>query len=593
MQAPSFARSWSPNQRKAAGWTVLVLALLVAWASTSAVWPGSAPAGVVLLGLIFGTVTGLLAMGLVLIYKTTNIINFAYGAMGGVAGMLAVMLFLEAEVNYFLSLAIGLAVGLAVGGLVEWAVIRRFSNASRLILTVATIGLAQVLGVISALIPTWFGSAGLIGGFETPITFRVDINPIQLTGDHLLIMLAVPPIILAMSWFLLRTDAGIAVRAAAENADRALLYGIPIRRLSMIVWVVAGGIASLTFILRAPFAGATSTALGSVASLLLPALAAALVAGMTSLPLAFTAGIGLGIVEQLVFWNTGRASTIDVAFLCVILVALLLQRRRMARAFEGGGSWSMTGIVRQVPGELRRLPEVRYLRWAGLAALAALAIYIPLRQGPSTVHLMSVALIWGMVAVSLVILTGWGGNISLGQFAIVGVGAVMLGNLITRFEFDFFVMLLLAGAAGGLIAFVVGVPALRVQGLFLAGTTLAFAVALDVFFLNPVNFPNYVPRSVPRPVLWDRFDLQSEWVLYYLCLAFLVLAILVAHSIRQARSGRVLIGTRDNQRAAGAAAIPTTAASKPGMTRCSPSWKMRGSRPSELSNTEPSDNFPV
>lgn len=558
MRPPSFARNWEPRTRAAAGTISLLVLLAALWAATSAVWPGSAPGGVILLGLIFGTATGLLAIGLVLIYRANNIINFAYGAMGGVGGILTVMLFLEANFNYFLAMGIGIASGLILGGIVEFAVIRRFATSSRLVLTVATIGLAQLLGGIQVLIPNAFDNAGIVGGFQTPITFKFEVAPILFTGDHLLIMLSVPPILFALAWFLLRTDVGIAVRAAADNEERALLYGIPIRRLQTIVWVVAGGLAALTFILKAPFAGAVSTAFGGIAFLLLPALAAAVIARMESLPIAFAAGLGLEILAQLAFWNTKRASTIDVAFLCVILLGLLLQRRRISRAREGAGTWSMTGIVREIPRELRRLPEIRLARVVIAVVIATLAVWIPLLLDPSIVSLMSVALIWGMVGVSLVILTGWGGNISLGHFAIVGCGAVAFGNIASRWNIDLFLMLLVAGAAGGLVALLIGLPALRIEGLFLAATTLAFAVALDTFFLNPVNFPNYIPGSITRPVLWDRFDLQSEWSLYYLCLAFLGFTIVLARGVRRARTGRVLISTRDNYRAASAAAVPTT-----------------------------------
>jgi len=558
MRPPAFARSWEPRTRGIAGATALIVLLVAVWAATSALWPGSAPGGVILLGLIFGTATGLLAIGLVLIYRANNIINFAYGAMGGVGGILTVMLFLEAGFDYFLSMGIGIVSGLILGGIVEFAVIRRFATSSRLVLTVATIGLAQLLGGVQVLIPNAFDNAGIVGGFKTPITFKFEVAPILFTGDHLLIMLSVPPILLALAWFLLRTDVGIAVRAAADNEERALLYGIPIRRLQTIVWVVAGGLAALTFILKAPFAGAVSTAFGGIAFLLLPALAAAVLARMESLPIAFAAGLGLEILAQLVFWNTKRASTIDVAFLCVILLGLLLQRKRISRAREGAGTWSMTGVVREIPRELRKLPEIRIARWVFAALLAVLSIWIPLLVDPSIVSLMSVAIIWGIVGVSLVILTGWGGNISLGHFAIVGCGAIAFGNIATRWNVDLFLMLLAAGVAGGLVALLIGLPALRIEGLFLAATTLAFAVALDTFFLNPVNFPNYIPGSITRPTLWERFDLQSEWALYYLCLAFLGLTILLARGIRRARSGRVLISTRDNYRAAGAAAVPTT-----------------------------------
>ena len=541
----------------AVGWAAGVA---VVWAVTSMIWPNSAPLGVVLQGVVFGTVTGLLGIGLILIYRANRIINFAYGAMGGVSGVLAVMLFLEADVNYFVAMAAGLATGLVVGGVVEVVIIRRFADASRLVLTVATIGLAQLLGGVQLFIPGWFGNAGLVGGFSTPLTFKATIEPVVFTGDHLLIVAIVPPIIAGLAWFFLRTDVGIAVRAASENTDRALLFGIPVRRLSTIVWVVAGGLAGLTFILKAPFAGSTSTALGGIATLLLPALAAAVVARMESMPIAFGAGIGLGVLEQVVFWNSRRASAIDVAFLIVILLSLLLQRDRLSRAFDGAASWSMTGIVRAIPRELRGLPEVRATKAALFVIVAAAAILLPFVTGVGTVNLMSVGLVWGIVAASLVMLTGWGGHISLGHFAIVGVGAVAYGNVAMRWNLDLFVTLLIAGVAGGAAALIIGLPALRIRGLFLAATTLAFAVALDSFFLNPTNFPNLIPGSIERPVLWERFDLSNERTMYFLVLAFLAATIAAARGIRRSRSGRILLATRDNDRAAAAAAVPTTAA---------------------------------
>ncbi len=534
---------------------------LLFWVLAAAILPDGAPIGVVLQGVVFGTVTALLAMGLILTYRTDRIINFAYAAMGGVGGVLAVHLFLEAGWDYFASIVAGVLVGLAVGGLTEVVVIRRFKNSSRLVLTVATIGLAQIFGGLQLYIPRWFDAeqGGLIGGLETPLSgTSFTIHPVIFNGNHFLIMAAVPPIIAGLAWFLLRTDAGVAVRAAAENRDRALLLGIPIQRLTTLVWIIAGGLAALTFILKAPFAGAVSTALGGP-TLLLPALAAAVIARMESLPRAFTAGIGLGVLEQIVFWNTQKASSIDVAFLVVILVALLVQRDALSRAQEAAGGGALAETVRRIPIELRHLPEVRAFKIGGLALLGGLAIFLPRTWGITSVNLATLALIWAMVAVSLVVLTGWGGNISLGQFAIVGVGGIVAGNLVVRFNLDIFVVLAVAGVAGGLIALVVGLPALRIRGLFLAVTTLAFAVALNSYFLNPNNFPSFVQSDVNRPILWQRFDLGDQLAMYYFVLALLVLTILVATAVRGTRVGRVLIATKDNQRAASAASVPTTA----------------------------------
>jgi branched-chain amino acid transport system permease protein len=163
-----------------------------------------------------------------------------------------------------------------------------------------------------------------------------------------------------------------------------------------------------------------------------------------------------------------------------------------------------------------------------------------------------------MVGVSLVVLTGWGGHISLGQFAIVGTGAVAAGNLVTRLHADLFVALLVSGLVGGVVALLVGLPALRIRGLFLAVTTLAFAVALDSYFLNPTYFDYWIPESLVRPNLWQRFPLERARTMYFICLGFLVLFVFLARGVRRARAGRVLIAARDNRRAAEAASVPTT-----------------------------------
>jgi branched-chain amino acid transport system permease protein len=164
-----------------------------------------------------------------------------------------------------------------------------------------------------------------------------------------------------------------------------------------------------------------------------------------------------------------------------------------------------------------------------------------------------------MVGVSLVVLSGWGGHISLGQFGISGVAAMVAGNLVAHVNADFFVVIVVSGLVGALVALLVGLPALRIRGQFLAVTTLAMAVALDQYFLNTDTFPQFIPENgVQRPLLLQRFELNNFYNLYLVCLCFLAASILVTHGVRNARAGRVLIGTRDNERAAESAGVPTT-----------------------------------
>jgi branched-chain amino acid transport system permease protein len=542
-----------------------------------------APAGIIVQGVVFGTLTGLGALGLVLVYRANRFINFAHGALGSLVGVLAIgvvrgdgfvltprfpfvfrgltLFHLRVHhVNYWTALVIGVVVGIAIGALTELVIIRRFKNSSRLVLTVASIGLAQLFGGIELIGSGGINFLSLTGGFSSPLHADIYIKPVHFGGDHVLVLIVAPFIVAGLGWFLLRTDAGVAVRAAAENEDRALLLGIPIRRLSTLVWAIAGGLTTLAFILSAPFEGVKPGVASQGPTVLLPLLAAAVVARMESLPLAFGAGIALGIVESIVRFNsTGAPSVIYVVYFVVIITALLVQRGKLSRAQEGGSSsWSATAVVKPIPEQLRHLPEVRWVKVGLLSVVTLALILVPRGWSISSQGLAAHAMVWAMVGVSLVILTGWAGNISLGQFGIVGVGGVVAANLIDRWNSDLFFVLIVAGAAGAIVALVVGLPALRIKGLFLAVTTLAFALLLDQYFLNQVNFPQFIPGSFDRPLLWERFDLKDNYHMYLVCLAFLGLSIVAAIGVRKARSGRVLLATRDNQRAADAASIPTT-----------------------------------
>jgi ABC-type branched-subunit amino acid transport system ATPase component/ABC-type branched-subunit amino acid transport system permease subunit len=523
--------------------------------------PQQAPLGIVLQGAVFGSVTGLLALGLVLTYRSDRIVNFAYGAMGGVGGSTGVLLYLGQHWSWPAAVVVGLVTGAIVGALTELLVIRRFANSSRLILTVATIGLAQIFGGIQLLLPRWIGGPAIVGGFSTALSHHgVNVGPVLFTGNDLVTVVAVPVAIVALAWYLLRTDAGIAVRAIADNRDRARLLGVPVRRLATIVWTVAGVLATIAVILPAPSQGLTIDAAAGP-TLLLPALAAAVIAGMESLPIAVGAGLALGILDSLVAWNFNDQAVTTVAFFIVILLALLLQRTTMGRR-DGAeeSTLAATGQPRTIPAALRTLPEVVGARIGGAAALLALVVLVPLASSPATIQVFCITAIYAIVAVSLVVLTGWAGQVSLGQYAFVGLGGLLVGDLMNRWNLDFFVCLVAAGVAGAVLAVLVGLPALRIRGLFLAVTTLALAVTANGFFFNPTNFPSLIPNTITAPVLWKRYDLdlQSTRAMYYLCLGVLLAAIAMVHGMRRARAGRVMIATRDNPRAAAAMSVPTT-----------------------------------
>jgi len=537
---------------RSAGAVVLVLVL-------TQIDPHRVPMGTVLYGVLYGSLNGLLAMGLVLTFRVTRAINFSYGAMGGLPAGIAASLYISHGWPWFvvvvLALVLGALVGLGVGALVTW----RFANAPRLVLTVATVGLAQLLGGIALYVPRYLHGPALIPSFRTGLSsWHTEIKPVLFDGNDLVIVAAVPLVVVAVSWFLLGTDAGRAVRAIADNPDRARLVGIPARRLLLGVWVISGVVAALAVMLQAPSAGVPLDAAAGPAILLAP-LAAAVVARMDSLLVAFLAAIWLGVLEELVRLNVSKQSIETLVFLVVILIALLTQRRSESRAEAADeGSWSAAGALRPIPEVLRNLREVRLARIGSLVVLAAIALSLPAFLPAARLDEVSVGLVFGMAALSLVVLSGWTGTVSLGQMALVGVGSVAAGDLMVHLNLDFFLSLVAAGVAGAAVSLVLGLPALRVRGMYLAVTTLAFAVAANDFFFNPSNFSQELPASVVRPVLWKRFNLHGEGDLYLLCLGVLVVAAVLTRGIRQARPGRVILATRDNLRAAEAASVPTT-----------------------------------
>lgn len=522
------------------------------------------PRGVFLQGAIVGTLYALVGMGLILVYRAGRIINFAQAQLGAVPAVLGLLLLAQQRVPYLVAVLITLAGGALLGGFVEVALIRRFSNASRLVLTVVTIGLGFLLLVTEYYTKVAVqGQIQLVADFPTPFTgIEFQVGIVRFTGDHLITLAVAGVIVVTLGAFLRFTDIGIAIRAAAENGERAALLGVPVRRVATVVWILAGVLSAVGVFLRGPLIGIPLT--GFVGpSILLFGLTTAVMARMERLPTALLAGMFVGVVENAALFSLRRAAFASAAMLLLILVALLTQREALSRAQEAAtSSWQAVREFRPIPLELRGLPEVRIARAVFWTVVVAALLLAPLSLGAQGTTLAAQGIIYAMVGVSLVVLTGWAGQISLGQFAISGVGAAVAGGLAANYQLDFFLTLLIGGLAGSAVAVLIGLPAVRLPGLFLAVTTLAFAFTVEHFVLTREFFGWLLPRDlafVERPRLYGRLDLATESAVgglrigpdakfYYLALVFLGLVLLAGRALRRYRSGRVLIGVRDNPR---------------------------------------------
>jgi branched-chain amino acid transport system permease protein len=524
------------------------------WATLAARLPQGLPSGIVLQGVVIGALNGLLAIGLVLVYRTSRIINFAQGSLGAFSAVLAFELMAVAGWPWIAAVPLSIVAAVLVAAALEFTTLRRLQRAPRLIATVATIGLAQILIFLELVLQPLFerGARGVSAvGSRFPSPFdghAFDVFPVVFRWDHVVILIVVPVVLVALTTFLSRTWIGIGVRGVAENADRAGLLGVPAPRLSTYIWAIAGLLSAVTAILRAPVIGfATSGSAGP--GLILRGLAAAAIGRMTNMPVTFAAAVGLGIVEQGVFFNYARTGPMDALLVGVILVAFLAQRRRAERSgWAEPVSWQAAANVRAIPTELRRLPEVVRTRWGAGAALVGLAMLPPLVLGLDTIRLLAVIYVFAIVGVSLVVTTGWAGQISLGQWGIAGTGGFCTAWLANHTDVDFIVVLVCAGLVGAVVSIALGLPAMRIRGIFAGVTTLAFAIAAESWFFS---FDWLDPGArVARPALFGRISLVGEKSFYYVVLATLLIVVLAGHNIRNSRVGRLLIAARDNEQAA-------------------------------------------
>lgn len=514
-------------------------------------WPFSfeAPMVAIVLGIVVGLSYALLAMGMILIYRSTRVINLAHGEVGAFSAAIVAVLVNENGWPYWTAGVLALLVAGGLGAAVELLVIRRLFKAPRLIVLVATMGVAQLFLFGTFLVNSTIDNR--LAGFPAPFTTRWKLGALVLQPGEILLLVVVPLVALGLAAFFRFTGFGVAVRASAENADAARLVGIPTRRISTFVWVVAAVLSAVTALLLAPGKGLTVTeSLGP--DLLMRALAAAVLARMTSLPRALVAGVAIGVVEKTVAWNY-TVGEVELVLFVLVMGALLLQHRSTERSTEAS-AWAMSTIVRPIPRAAMAVPAVRALSWIGGVAFVVVAALAPFFLSNSQTFLLTTVVAFAIVALSVTILTGYSGQISLGQVAFFGIGAAVSYQLTVELYVPFWISLLLSGLAGAAAAVLIGIPALRIRGLFLAVTTLAFALVTQKWLLGQdwMAGPGVIS---PRPY-WGPLDFASQQAYYHLALAGLVVAIVLCRNVLRSGIGRNLQAIRDNEAQGAAFTVP-------------------------------------
>ena len=501
---------------------------------------GSTPLPPVILGVIIGLTYGLLSVGLVLIYRTNRIVNFAHGQIGAFGAALFGLAAVKWGVPYWIVFPFALLVAGGVGAAAETGVVRRLRNAPRLMSIVATLGVGQFLVVFAAAINSQASAGSLFP--QPPGLPEFSVGALRVTRAYSGMMILSPLVVIALAVFLRRSRYGLAMRSAAANPEAARMSGIFASRMSSLAWAIAGALSALTAILTAPTQGFTSgDSFGP--SLLLRAMTGAVIARMDSLPTALLAGVGLGVTEQLLLWNYPRSGLVEVALFAIILVTLLVQRQRGGRD-EEKGSWAAVQAFKPIPDRLRQIWLVRNLgRLTALVALGVAAL-VPLLVSNSNAVTLTGIIGFAIVGLSVGLLTGLGGQLTLGQFAVAAIGAVVSFDVSSRTG-DFGLAILYAGLAAGAVSMVIGLPSLRIRGLMLTVTTLSFALATPAWLLaQPWMLGD--GHDPGRPIVFHH-PLDTGRSYYYFALALLAICFVLARNVRAGGFGRLLAAIRDNE----------------------------------------------
>ena len=484
-----------------------------------------------ILGIVTGAIYAVAATGLVVTYSTSGIFNIAHGAIG----MVSAFLYWELRVNHHWPTPVAVIVVVFIaapllGAVIERTLMRRLRGATVAQSLVVTVGLlVLLLGLGEAI---WKPTvARELSPFFDPKKFKL-LGVYVTWHDAITVLVGVAVAIFL--WFLLsRTRIGIAMRAVVDDRNLLSLNGARPDRVSMLAWAIGASLAAVAGILLAPLLQLNHIVL---TLLVVNAYAAAMVGRLRSLPLTYVGALMLGLAQSYYVgfihlqstWWIGLGPSIPTLFLFAMLLLLPESRLRAAR---------LAGAVGP------RVPT-RRMSATGAVALVAVAVIVSRFLGSGDLIRVGQGLAFGLIMLSLVPLTGYGGQVSLCQMTFAGLGAFAMAKLgVNGSIVGLIVAALLAAGVGALIA----LPALRLQGLYLALTTMAFAALMDyMFFTNAHAFGNGGTLAVSRLKFLGLHFTSERSYFVLLAIAFAGLSMIVMW-MRRGPFGRRLAAMRDSQ----------------------------------------------
>jgi ABC-type branched-subunit amino acid transport system ATPase component/ABC-type branched-subunit amino acid transport system permease subunit len=516
-----------------------------------------------LLGLANGAVFAALALALVVTYRSSGVVNFATGAMA----LLTAYIYAFLRQGKLLLLIPGLPKSIDVGGpmgfwpaavlacLIAAAlgfvlyvlVFRPLRTAPAVARAVASIGVMVVLtGVMAQRLGTTPVAVDPIlpSGVWT-------MGSIRVSSDRVWFAVTVVLITLAIAAAFRFTRFGLITRAAAETEKGAYVSGIAPDRLAAANWMISAAVGGISGILIAPIVPLVPI---SYTLFIVPALAAAILGRFQRLMPAVVGGLAIGMIQSEMTFLRGQHTWLPASGLpeLVPLVLILLVLVVRARPLPTRGA-----LIQQTLG---RAPRPQRVAAPAVAATAVAAIALVVLERSWRAALIT-SLIFGVIALSLVVVTGFAGQVSLAQLTLAGVAGFLLSPLTVNWHIPFPIAPLLAALGAAVVGVVVGLPAIRIRGLPVAVVTLALATALEAVWFHNADFVSVEGKNITGPWLFG-IDLRARIGTDYprLPFAFLVLAVLVGVAIavaklRTSALGSAMLAVRANERSAAGAGI--------------------------------------
>lgn len=434
-------------------------------------------------GIVVGGAYSLLAVGVSLIFSTTGVLNFAHAGLAMVAAYLYGWLGTQLEIAPPLAALATVGAVTLLGVVIEHLVMRRAAEASAITRLMATLG---VLALLQGLVLQFFGFSPQVARPLMPAG-SVSLGTTGITYQQIAVFVAAVVLVLGLGAFLRMTRVGLAIRAVAQDHTVSRLMGVRRDTISKLNWAIGAFLAAVAGVLIAPL---TFVTIGTFPLLLLKALGATLLGGVAGLVGAFFGGFAIGAVEALGSVVSAAPGTREL-FILILVLGILVLRRRWPQDLTSG----------EIPSAAQRgFRHYRAARVIVAASVALLLVYALLYDFWSFTG--SVALVYALAGLSLVVLTGWTGQVSLLQGGFVGAGAFGLTWFLNRLDVPFPLAMVAAVAAGTAFSAIVALPALRLRGLQLGIATLVMSAAASEWLFNLRGTSWLIER--PQFLLDDR-----------------------------------------------------------------------------------------